>query len=579
MSDYQAPIDDIQFLLNEVFQLPQQWENTPALADAIDSDTATAMLNECGKLSSEVIAPLSRTGDEEGCLFDNGKVTTATGFKAAYKAYADGGWGGLTGNPEFGALGMPKALAVHCEEMFTAADISFALYPMLTAGACLAIEQHGSAALKETYLPKMYAGIWAGSMCLTESHAGSDLGIIRTKAQPMDDGEYSITGSKIFITGGEHDLTDNIIHLVLAKLPDAPDGARGISLFLVPKIMPDGSRNTVSCGSIEHKMGIKASSTCVMNFDAATGFLIGEKHRGLMAMFTMMNYERVGVGIQGIGPAERSYQCAAAYARDRLQGRSPHSTLTSNKAESLLVHADVRRMLLTMRACTEAGRCLATYVANQLDITKFGEAADKKHADGKVALLTPLVKAFCTDRGLESCVLGQQVLGGHGFIREWGQEQLVRDVRITQIYEGTNGIQAMDLLGRKVIPAKGANVAALNQEIEDFMLNHQLPDNIRSGLSVAVQQLQMVTEHLVNLDDKAQIGTYAVYYQDLMGYVIYAYMWAKMVCVATNDSKLHRNKRQIADFYFSNLLPRIVSLQEIIISDLQGVMAMDAKDF
>ena len=581
MALYQAPLDDIQFLLNEVFQLPQQWLKTPALADTIDSDTATAMLNECGKLCSEVIAPLSRTGDEEGCLFDQGVVTTATGFKSAYKAYSEGGWGGLTGNPEFCALGMPKALAVHCEEMFTASDISFALYPMLTAGACLAIEQHGSSALKEQYLPKMYSGEWTGSMCLTESHAGSDLGIIRTKVHPMDNDIYSITGSKIFITGGEHDLSENIIHLVLAKLPDAPEGARGISLFLVPKIMPDGTRNTVSCGSIEHKMGIKASSTCVMNFDGAEGYLIGEKHRGLMAMFTMMNYERVGVGIQGIGPAERSYQCAAAYARDRLQGRSPQSTNTANTAESLLVHADVRRMLLTMRAFTEAGRCLATYVANQLDITKFGDMADKKEADDKVALLTPLVKAFCTDRGFESCVLGQQVLGGHGFIREWGQEQLVRDVRITQIYEGTNGIQAMDLLGRKVMPAKGANVAALNREIEDFMQQQAalLPDNIRSGLSAAVHRLQMVTEHLVKLDDKELIGASAVYYQDLMGYVIYAYMWAKMVSAATSDSKLHRNKRLVADFYFSNLLPRVVSLQQMIIGDLQVVMAMAAEDF
>jgi hypothetical protein len=418
MADYVAPLDDIQFLLHDVFQLPKQWAENDSLAQVIDAETASAMLNECGKISAELVAPLSRDGHEIGCQLEQGNVITAPGYKAVYQSYSEGGWGGLTGNPEYGGLGMPKALAVHCEEMFTAADISFSLFPMLTSGACLSIEQHASDALKDAYLPKMYSGEWAGTMCLTEPHAGTDLGIIRTKATDNEDGSYAITGGKIFITGGDHDLTDNIIHLVLAKLPDAPAGAKGISLFLIPKVLPDGTANSLSCGSIEHKMGINGSSTCAMNFDDATGYLVGEKHRGLMAMFTMMNYERVGVGIQGLGPAERSYQNAAAYAKDRLQGRSANSTLDANQAESLLVHPDVRRMLLTMRAFTEAGRCLSTYTANLLDIAKYGKPEDQAQADQKVALLTPLVKSFCTDRGFESCVIGQQVLGGHGFVRE-----------------------------------------------------------------------------------------------------------------------------------------------------------------
>ncbi|MCK5880325.1 MAG: acyl-CoA dehydrogenase [Sinobacterium sp.] len=581
MADYTAPLDDIQFLLNDVFQLPKQWESNENLAEVIDLDTATAMLNECGKLSAELIAPLSRNGDEEGCQFDQGKVTTATGYKEAYQAYSEGGWGGLTGNPEFGGLGMPKALAIHCEEMFTAADISFSLFPMLTSGACLSIEQHASDELKNKYLEKMYSGEWAGSMCLTEPHAGTDLGIIRSKAVPNDQGSYDITGSKIFITGGEQDLTENIIHLVLAKLPDAPAGAKGISLFLVPKVLDDGTRNTVSCGSIEHKMGINASSTCAMNFDSATGFLVGEKHRGLMAMFTMMNYERVGVGIQGLGPAERSYQCAAAYAKDRLQGRSPQSNLDANQAENLLVHPDVRRMLLTMRAFTEAGRCFITYTANQLDLAKFGNDDEKQKANEKVALLTPLVKAFCTDRGFESCVMGQQVLGGHGFIREWGQEQLVRDVRITQIYEGTNGVQAMDLLGRKVVPNKGAGVKILTTEINDFANANQsiLSSDMFDALQQAAQDLQSTTDYIIDNASSELIGSTAVYYQDLMGYVVYAYMWAKMSVAASSDSKLHHNKKVLADFYFNHLLSRANALTSCIRNNMQSIMEFSDDDF
>ncbi|MCR8923256.1 acyl-CoA dehydrogenase C-terminal domain-containing protein [Dasania sp. GY-MA-18] len=578
MSEFNPPVADIEFLLNEVFNLPQQWANNPILAERVDADTASAMLAECAKLSRDMIAPFSREADEQGCSFSEGKVTTAKGHKAAYQALSEGGWGGLTGNPDFGALGMPKALAVHCEEMFASADLSFSLFPMLTAGACLALNEHGSDELKQQYLPKMYSGEWAGSMCLTEPHAGSDLGIIRSKATAQDDGSYAISGTKIFITGGEHDLTDNIIHLVLAKLPDAPAGPKGISMFLVPKILNNGQANKLSCGSIEHKMGIKASPTCVMNFDGATGYLVGQENRGLMAMFTMMNYERVGVGIQGIGPAERSYQCAAQYARERLQGR--RKGVSPDQAESLLVHPDVRRMLFTMRAFTEAGRCFSTYTANLLDITKFSDDEQaKQQAAEQVALLTPIVKGFCTDRGLETCVLGQQVLGGHGFIREWGQEQLVRDVRITQIYEGTNGIQAMDLLGRKVAPNQGASVAHLIAEAQQFADSATLTTEMKSALLAACQQLQECTQYIVEQGSPELIGATAVYYQDLIGYVIFAYMWAKMAAAANSDSELHRNKRTIAQFYYSNLLPRIDSLKLQIMADHSALMAMEEAAF
>ena len=458
MPEFNAPLRDMRFVLHEVFNAPKLWARLPALADTVDGDTADAILEEAAKVTGNLIAPLNRSGDEEGASWHAGQVRTPAGFKEAYSTYIQGGWVGLSGNPAYGGMGMPKMLAVQFEEMLYAANSSFALYSALSSGACLAIDAHASEALKQLYLPPMYEGRWAGSMCLTEAHAGTDLGIIRTRAEPQADGSYRISGSKIFITGGEQDLTENIIHLVLAKLPDAPAGPKGISLFLVPKFMVNadgslGERNPVTCGSIEHKMGIQASATCVMNFDQAIGYLVGEPNKGLAAMFTMMNYERLGVGIQGLATGERSYQNAIEYARDRLQSRSPTGPQAKDKvADPIIVHPDVRRMLLTMKAANEGGRAFSTYVAMQLDTAKFSEDPDtRKRAESLVALLTPVAKAFLTDLGLETTVHGQQIFGGHGYIREWGQEQLVRDVRITQIYEGTNGIQALDLVGRKIL--------------------------------------------------------------------------------------------------------------------------------
>ncbi len=462
MPEFNAPLRDMRFVLHDVFQAPSLWARLPALAETVDADTADAILEEAAKVTGTLIAPLNRSGDEEGAQWQAGEVRTPAGFREAYATYTEGGWVGLSGNPEYGGMGMPKMLAVAFEEMLYAAGSSFALYSALSSGACLAIDAHASEELKSTYLPPMYEGRWAGSMCLTEAHAGTDLGIIRTRAEPQADGSYKVTGSKIFITGGEQDLTENIIHLVLAKLPDAPAGPKGISLLLVPKVLVNadgslGARNAVSCGSIEHKMGIKASATCVINFDAATGYLIGEANKGLACMFTMMNHARLGTGMQGLCLGEASYQGALRYARERLQMRALTGPKAPDKAaDPIIVHPDVRRMLLTMKAFNEGNRALAYFTAQLIDVAHRAETAEaRQEAEDLLALLTPICKAFMTETGLEATNHGMQVFGGHGYIREWGMEQLVRDCRIAPIYEGTNGIQALDLLGRKVLGSQG----------------------------------------------------------------------------------------------------------------------------
>ena len=590
MPDYNAPLRDLRFVLHEVFDAPTLWARLPALAETVDAATADAILEEAAKVTGSLIAPLNRSGDEEGAQWVAGEVHTPAGFKQAYATYIEGGWVGLAGNPAYGGMGMPKMLAVQFEEMLYAAGSSFALYSALSSGACLAIDAHASEALKTTYLPPMYEGRWAGSMCLTEAHAGTDLGLIRTRAEPQADGSYAISGSKIFITGGEQDLTENIIHLVLAKLPGAPAGPKGISLFLVPKVMVggDGSlgpRNAVSCGSIEHKMGIKASSTCVINFDGASGYLIGEANKGLAAMFTMMNYERLSIGIQGIGCAEASYQAAAAYARDRLQSRASTGKVAPDKAaDPIIVHADVRRMLLSMKAMTEGGRAFACYVGQQLDLAKFSaDAAERQQADALVALLTPLAKAFFTDIGLESCVHGQQIFGGHGYIREWGQEQLVRDVRIAQIYEGTNGIQALDLLGRKVVANGGAGLRQFAAEVRHFAHQHETPYG--SELVTALERLEAVSGWLLEQakTDANAVGAASVEYLHLFGYVAYAYMWARMAAVAeakrSDDEAFYGGKLATAAFYFARLLPRTLSLEASIRAGSAPLYGLGAEQF
>ena len=592
MAEYKAPLRDMRFVLNEVFDVAALWSQLPALAETVDADTAMAVLEEAGKVTSKTIAPLSRAADEEGCHWDNGAVSTPAGFIEAYQTFAEGGWVGVGGDPQFGGMGMPKAISAQVEEMVNASSLAFGLYPMLTAGACLSINAHASEALKEKYLPNMYAGVWAGSMCLTEPHAGTDLGIIRTKAEPQADGSYKVSGTKIFITGGEHDLTENIIHLVLAKLPDAPAGPKGISLFLVPKFLVNedgslGARNPANCGSIEHKMGIQASATCVMNFDEAVGYIVGEPNKGLAAMFTMMNYERLGVGIQGLASAERSYQNAVEYARDRLQSRAPTGPQAKDKvADPIIVHPDVRRMLLTMKALIEGGRAFSSYVALQLDSAKYSEdAATRKRSEELVALLTPVAKAFLTDLGLECTVHGQQVFGGHGYIREWGQEQLVRDVRITQIYEGTNGIQALDLVGRKVVASGGAYYQLFADEIRQFVAaaGSDLAE-FTKPLAASLDQLDELTAWVL---DKAkgnpnEIGAASVEYLHAFGYVAYAYMWALMARAAKageGDADFYGAKLGTARFYFARLLPRLHSLVASVKAGSDSLYLLDAEQF
>jgi len=589
MTDYTAPLRDMRFILHDVFQGPALWARLPALAERVDGVTADAVLEEAAKVTGQLIAPLSRNGDEQGVGFDAGNVTTPDGFREAWQTYRDGGWVGLGGNPEHGGMGMPKMLGVLFEEMLYAADCSFSLYSALSAGSCLAIDAHASPALKATYLPPLYEGRWAGTMCLTEPHAGTDLGLIRTRAEPQADGSYTIRGSKIFITGGEHDLTENIVHLVLAKLPDAPAGAKGISLFLVPKyqVEADGSlgpRNAVHCGSIEHKMGIKASATCVMNFDGASGYLVGEPNKGLAAMFTMMNYERLSIGIQGIGCAEASYQSAARYANERLQSRAASGPKATEKvADPIIEHGDVRRMLLTMRALTEGGRAFAVYVGQQLDLARYAEdGGEREHAQRLVALLTPVAKAFFTDNGLESCVLGQQVYGGHGYIREWGQEQRVRDVRIAQIYEGTNGIQALDLLGRKVLADGGQALACFAAEVRAFSAGAALH---REALQASLARLEATSEWLRARarEDANLVNGVAVEYLHLFGLTAYAYMWARMAAVAqarhAEDPAFHGAKLACAAFFFQRLLPRSLALDASIRAGSASLYAMPAEQF
>ncbi|WP_426370568.1 acyl-CoA dehydrogenase C-terminal domain-containing protein [Pseudocolwellia sp. HL-MZ7] len=593
VADYQVPLKDMNFLLFDVFKLEALWEKLPTLADHVDRETTEAILQECAKIAEQEVAPLSRIGDETGVSFNNGVVTTAPGYKEAYATYAAGGWTALGGDVEYGGMGMPKVVTAFHEEMLCSADISFSLFPGLTAGAGLSLAKHGSEALKERYLTRLYSGEWTGTMCLTESHSGTDLGLIRTKAIPQENGSYKVTGTKIFITGGEHDLTENIVHLVLAKLPDAPAGAKGISLFLVPKFKVNddesiGEANHVSCGSIEHKMGIHASATCVMNFDESEGYLIGEVNKGLNCMFTMMNFERIGVGIQGIGAAAKSYQNALEYAKDRLQGRSLTGVKNSEGiADSIMVHGDVRRMLLNMKALTEGSRALSTYISMQLDISTYGEGEFKKKGEALAALMTPLAKAFFTDMGFDSTITGQQVFGGHGYIREWGQEQLVRDTRISQIYEGTNGVQAMDLLARKVAGSKGELMNIFIGEVREYMAATSASnmEQFITPLKTSIDDLESLTQEVLVAASKntEELGTAANDYLHLFGYTAMAYIWARMAEEAftkeDSSDNFYTSKIKTAQFYFAKLLPRRVSLMESIKAGSNTLFDMEDELF
>lgn len=574
MPIYNAPLKDMQFILQDVFKAETFWQENENLAH-LDMATANAILEEMAKFSKNVILDLNRSADEEGgAEFNQGEVKTPRGFKEAFQQFAQGGWIGLGANEAWGGQGMPKMLTVLADEMIWSCNPSFMLYPLLTVGAGMAIDQAASEEQKATYLPKFYTGEWSGTMCLTEPHAGTDLGIIKTKAVPNNDGSYNISGTKIFITSGEHDLSENIIHLVLAKTPHAPAGSRGISLFVVPKFLinQDGSlgkRNTVSAGSIEHKMGIKGSATCVMNFDAAQGYLVGKENEGLAAMFIMMNYERLSMGIQGIGASEFAYQNAAQYATDRLQGRSASGQQSPEKpADSILVHADVRRMLLNSRANNEASRAFAVYVGQQLDITKFSTDIDCiTKANERVALLTPIAKAYLTDKALDAALEAQMCFGGHGYIREWGMEQCIRDLRISQIYEGTNGVQALDLIGRKTIKSNGAFIADYLTEIREFADSMQDAMSIKAVTLDVCAQVDEITKTIIEQSKVSPDfpSAVAVDYLHVVGLLSFTYMFARIAQAAQSKSDtFYQNKLVLAQYYVAKVLPDLATrLQRI----------------
>ena len=571
--DYQAQEKDAAFLLFDVFHAEESWAKIEEFS-ALTPDVARAILAESGRVASQVLAPLNEIGDTYGCEWNDGEVTTPPGFKEGFSELTQGGWLGLSGNPAFGGQGMPKSLGCLVEEMFWAANSSLYLYGTLTVGACLCLDAHGSAEQKQTYLEKLYSGEWTGAMALTEAHSGTDLGIMRTKAEPQSDGSYSITGTKIFITGGEHDMVDNIVHLTLARIPDGPAGSKGISLFIVPKYLPNadgslGDRNTLGSGSLEHKMGIRGSATSVINYDGAKGFLLGEEHQGLAGMFTMMNYERLSVGLQGLGSADLAYQLSARYARDRIQGRSVTGPQNPNAAaDSILVHPDVRRMLLTQRAYAEGCRAFALYVGMQLDEAKY----NNNERAGRISeLLTPVVKAFLTDKGLDGAVMGQQVLGGHGFIKEWGMEQIVRDARIGQIYEGANGIQALDLVGRKIMRDGGG----LMLEVIEDMKASNVDGAYKIELVEACDRLARSTQSIVarGKDDPHLPGAVSVDYLDMVGMTMCAWVWALMASCAPEDD-FGVAKRATARYFYDRLLPKTLGLERSIEAEADAVMEM-----
>lgn len=589
MPIYNAPLKDMEFILNDVFQAEQFWQDNENLAH-LDMATANAILEEMAKFSKNVILDLNRPADEEGgAQFSNGEVKTPAGFKEAFKQFAEGGWVGLGAPEEWGGQGMPKMLTVLADEMIWSTNPSFMLYPLLTVGAGMAINDRASQEQKETYLPKFYTGEWSGTMCLTEPHSGTDLGIIKTKAEPNQDGSYNITGTKIFITSGEHDLSENIIHLVLAKTPNAPAGSRGISLFIVPKFLVNadgslGERNAVAAGSIEHKMGIKGSATCVMNFDGAKGYMVGNENEGLAGMFVMMNYERLSMGIQGIGAAEFAYQNAAQYATDRLQGRASTGAKSPEKpADSILVHGDVRRMLLNVRANNEASRAFAVYVGQQLDITKYSTDPEAvRKATDRVALLTPIAKAYLTDKALDAALEAQMCFGGHGYIREWGMEQCIRDLRISQIYEGTNGVQAIDLIGRKTTKCKGAYIAEYIAEIRKFAEGLDDALTIKKATLDTCQQLEDITNFIVEQSQQNPdfANSIAVDYLHAVGLLSFVYMYARISkAAATKEESYFQNKLVLANYYIAKVLPDLSARIQRIQAGAELVMQLPEEYF
>ena len=596
MGQYVAPLRDMQFVLHEFLNVTEEFKNLPAYQE-IDADIINQVLEEGAKFTQEVLFPLNHSGDREGCHYDAATktVTTPKGFKEAYKQYVEGGWAALACDPEYGGQGLPVSLNNSFYEMLNSSNQAWTMYPGLSHGAYECLKEHGTDDQKKFYLPKLVSGEWTGTMCLTEAHCGTDLGLLRTKAEPQADGTYKITGSKIFISAGEHDMSENIVHLVLARLPDAPEGSKGISLFLVPKFLPNadgsvGARNGITCGAIEEKMGIHGNSTCQMNLDGAIGTLIGQPHKGLNAMFVFMNAARLGVGMQSLGLTEVAYQNALVYAKDRIQMRSLSGPKAPDKpADPIIVHPDVRRMLLTAKAYAEGARALTSYVALQIDRElNHPDEEVRKEAAGEVALLTPVVKAFITDNGWIATSEAMQVYGGHGYIAEWGMEQYVRDARINMIYEGTNTVQSLDLLGRKILMDNGAKLRAFGEKIKAFVEDNGLDEQMSEFVSPLGELGEKVGKLTMEIGMKAlqnqdEVGAAAVPYLRVVGHMVFSYFFAQMakIALAKKDSgdKFYESKLATARFYFARLYPETAMLIRQARSGSSNLMALDADLF
>jgi alkylation response protein AidB-like acyl-CoA dehydrogenase len=599
MLSYKAPIADIKFLLEDVFKYFDHYQKHPEYAEATP-ELVDAILEECSKFCENELLPLNQSGDDEGCTFDNGKVTTTKGFKEAYAKLVEGGWPSLSHDEAHGGQGLPSSLGMVVSELMGTANWSFSMYPGLSHGAMNTIHSHGTEEQKALYLTRLIEGSWTGTMCLTEPQCGTDLGQVKTKAEPNDDGTYNISGTKIFISAGEHDLTDNIVHIVLARLPGAPKGTKGISLFIVPKMQVDeqgaiGEFNNVSCGSIEHKMGIKASATAVLNFDNAKGVLIGPKNKGLECMFTFMNTARVGTALQGVCASELAFQNSLIYAKERLSMRSLTGTKHPDKiADPIICHPDVRKMLMTQKAISEGGRSMIYYTAKLVDeIESATTEEERKEADDRLGFITPILKAFLTELGSESANHGLQIFGGHGFIKEWGMEQIVRDNRISTLYEGTTGIQALDLLGRKVLMTRGKSLNAFAKEILIFCKDKSLLSNSPHKrqmnkfiwpLSTTVAKWQQYTIRLglKAKKDRDVIGSASVDFLMYSGYIVMAYFWAQMAQTAyeklatdVENRDFYRAKIKTAEFYFEMMLPRTKSLAATMMADPKTLMQLD----
>ncbi|MFO7994986.1 MAG: acyl-CoA dehydrogenase C-terminal domain-containing protein [Marinobacter sp.] len=597
MPDYKAPLRDIKFVMTELLDSEQHYANLEGAEDATP-DMVDAIIGEGAKFCEQVLSPLNQVGDNEGCTWSEDGVKTPTGFKEAYQQYVEGGWPSMTADPNYGGQGLPHSLGLVMSEMVGTANWSWGMYPGLSHGATNTIEEHGTEEQKQTYLTKLISGEWTGTMCLTEPHCGSDLGTLRTKAEPHADGTYAITGTKIFISAGEHDMAENIVHIVLARLPGAPEGTKGISLFIVPKNLPDedgssGERNAVSCGSIEHKMGIHGNATCVMNFDGAKGWLIGPENKGLNCMFTFMNVARIGTAIQGLGAAELGFQGSLVYAKERLAMRSLSGAKNPEGiADPIIVHPDVRRMLLTQKAVAEGARALIYLTAQQADIVHSGKTEEeRKAADEALGFLTPIAKAFLTEIGYEAANLGMQVYGGHGFISEWGMEQNVRDARIGMIYEGTTGIQALDLLGRKVLMTQGESLKGFTKQVHVFCKenadNEQLKEFIEplAALNKEWGDLTMKIG-MTAMKNREEVGAASVDYLMYSGYAVFAYLWARMAKVAqdkmeegTTEEMFYNAKLQTARFYFKRMLPRTKGHAESMLAGADSLMDMPEEAF